>query len=185
MKICKWAGDVSDEYCKSCDGCTMTVAGETKSCSECAGYEPADEEAEVENAMPEPVEEVPFEEDNNADKHVSAKNKAVKKQESITNTPAEKKPLKTKNTTSDKVVKISEELNADEKVEKTDTGIKVTALRYTSSATVKKGDNYFKFTAEEEWSTNMYDGDIQDVRDMLWAKLNDEVDKQIEDLNKM
>ena len=64
-------------------------------------------------------------------------------------------------------------------------GIQVTSLRYTSSATVKKGDNYFKFTAEEEWNTSLYNGDIQDVREQLWATLNAEVDKQIEDLQNM
>lgn len=64
-------------------------------------------------------------------------------------------------------------------------GIQVTALRYTSSATIKKGDNYFKFTAEEEWTTALYAGDIQDVREQLWAKLNAEVDSQIEELKSM
>ena len=62
--------------------------------------------------------------------------------------------------------------------------IKVTSIRYTSGATVKKGDNYFKFIAEEEWDVSRIE-DVQEAREKLWAKLNAEVDSQIEELNNM
>ena len=59
-------------------------------------------------------------------------------------------------------------------------------MRYTSGATIKKGDNYFKFVAEEEWDVSQIsDSDIQDTREMLWAKLNAEIDGQIEDLSNL
>ena len=62
--------------------------------------------------------------------------------------------------------------------------IKVTSLRYTSGATIKKGDNYFKFVAEEEWDVSSYP-DTNDAREQLWDKLNGEVDRQIEELKYM
>ena len=57
-------------------------------------------------------------------------------------------------------------------------------MRYTSGATIKKGDNYFKFVAEEEWDVSQVDN-VDDVREQLWAKLNGEVDKQIEELQNL
>ena len=33
MMKCKWAGDLNDEYCKSCDGITMEVDGNSISCT--------------------------------------------------------------------------------------------------------------------------------------------------------
>ena len=92
---------------------------------------------------------------------------------------------KTKETTNkDKVVKVAEEKNVQEEIVSTNDGeIKVTSLRYTSGATIKKGDNYFKFIAEEEWDVSQVTNMNDDVREMLWAKLNAQVDSQIEELN--
>lgn len=193
MRKCKWAGDVADEYCKNCDGIKMMVDGLEKSCDECAGYEPGTEEVdspveevveETEEIMTPPVEE-------------SKPSKETTKSKPKTNKPAKidnttKKAETTENATENKVstsksevTKVAEEKHIKEDIISTDNGVQVTALRYTSSATVKKGDNYYKFTAEEEWSTALYSGDVQDVREQLWAKLNSEVDKQIEDLSNM
>ena len=179
---CKWAGDPADEYCKSCDGIKMMVEGLEKSCTECNGYEEGTEEVEVESEevteepMNPPVEEIPVKPTQKAD----TKAKNIK---TTNTTPKEEKPVKTQNTKPQKVEKVAEEKEVKETVD-TD-GITVTSLRYTSSATVKKGDNYYKFTAEEEWNTNNYKGNIEDVREQLWATLNAEVDKQIEDLQNM
>ena len=83
------------------------------------------------------------------------------------------------------VIKVSEESNKNETVVTDDSdGIRVTSIRYTSGATVKKGDNYFKFIAEEEWDVSRIE-DVQEAREKLWAKLNAEVDSQIEELNNM
>ena len=57
-------------------------------------------------------------------------------------------------------------------------------MRYTSGATIKRNDNYFKFVAEEEWDVSQVNN-VDDVREQLWAKLNGEVDKQIEELQNL
>lgn len=184
MKICKWAGDAADEYCKSCDGCTMMVEGIEKSCAECNGYEPGDVDVDTdtgevtEEPMNPPVEETPVKTTQKAD----TKAKSTK---TTNTTPKEEKAVKKENTKPQKVEKVAVEKYIEEDTEMTANGIQVTSLRYTSSATIKKGDDYYKFTAEEEWSTALYSGDIQDVREQLWATLNAEVDLQIDKLNNM
>ena len=192
MKKCKWAGDVNDEYCKGCDGITMEVDGNSISCTECAGYEEGDTEAGSEettnnNFMPEPEEELPFEEEQI--KSVEKNDKKQTKEEQTTNTTALKEKVKTdaknkETTNKEKVTKVSEENKSIETTKNVDDEIKVTAIRYTSGATIKKGDNYFKFIAEEEWDVSRIE-DVQESREKLWAKLNAEVDSQIEELNNM
>ena len=186
MVRCKWAGDVADEYCKNCDGIKMMVDGLEKSCDECAGYEPGTEEVveETEEIMTPPVEESkPNKEATKSDTKTKKPTKAInttKKAETVENATENKV-----STNKSQVTKVAEDKHIEEDTEMTTNGIQVTSLRYTSSATVKKGDNYYKFTAEEEWNTSLYNGDIQDIREQLWAKLNSEVDKQIEDLSNM
>ena len=191
MKKCKWAGDVNDEYCKGCDGITMEVDGNSISCTECAGYEESDEDVEsITEKTEEPAAEQikdKIEEDSQSSKVENVTNEVEK------TTQISMKAKKTNNNTSNKekvkneaknkantVTKVAEE--AKETEVKND--IKVTALRYTSGATVKKGDNYFKFVAEEEWDVSRIE-DVQEAREKLWAKLNAEVDSQIEELNNM
>lgn len=198
MRVCKYAGDPEDEYCKSCNGCTMEVEGKSISCAECAGYEESDTDVDTETgvvtdeeSMNPPVEEAVEEEP--VAKPVQKANTAAKKTKATNTTSKKEKAKESENTQPDKggkvtietPIKVSEEKHREEESECTPAGIQVTSLRYTSSATVKKGDNYFKFTAEEEWSTALYYGDIQDIREQLWAKLNAEVDSQIEELNSM
>ena len=77
------------------------------------------------------------------------------------------------------------EKKAVEKTAKDENGqVKVVSMRYTSGATIKRNDNYFKFVAEEEWDVSRIE-DVQEAREKLWAKLNAEVDSQIEELNNM
>ena len=198
MRVCKYAGDLEDEYCKNCNGCTMEVEGKSISCTECAGYEEGDTDVDTETGVVTDEEPMnpPVEEDVEEEPVAKLVQKAdtVAKKTKATNTTSKKeKAEEIKNTQSDEggkvtietPIKVSEEKHKEEESEYTPTGIQVTSLRYTSSATVKKGDNYFKFTAEEEWSTALYNGNIQDVREQLWAKLNAEVDAQIEELNSM
>ena len=191
MKKCKWAGDVNDEYCKGCDGITMEVDGNSISCAECAGYEESDEDVE---STAEKTEE-------NVEEQIKDKIEEDSKSsnvENVTNdveetTQISTKAKKTNNNTSNKekcenksknkvttVTKVAEETKETE----VKNDIKVTSLRYTSGATVKKGDNYFKFVAEEEWDISRIE-DVQEAREKLWAKLNAEVDSQIEELNNM
>ena len=190
MKKCKWAGDMSDEYCKSCNGITMEVDGNSISCTECAGYEAGEEETDTnEEVMNHPAEEaadasVDDTTTNNKEKSSEKTSKTEKSNNSTANNKNVKSVPKNKETINkkeDKAVKVKEEKKAVE----TTNDIKVVSMRYTSGATVKKGDNYFKFVAEEEWDVSQTKQDIEDVREQLWAKLNAEVDSQIEELNNM
>ena len=188
MKKCKWTGDMSDEYCKSCNGITMEVDGNSISCIKCAGYEAGEEETDTnEDIMNPPAEET---EDvsaddtttNNKEKSSEKTSKTEKSNNSTANNKNVKSVPKNKETINkkeDKAVKVKEEKKAVE----TTNDIKVVSMRYTSGATVKKGDNYFKFVAEEEWDVSQTKQNIDDIREQLWAKLNCEVDKQIEELN--
>lgn len=191
MKKCKWAGDVNDEYCKGCDGINMIVDDKSVPCTECAGYEEGEEVEETtnNNFMSDPEEELPFEEEKKTVKD-KAKNtqKSTETKKSNNNTKNKEKAengVKNASTSVKKeVTKVSEEKKSVETTKNVDEGIKVTSLRYTSGATIKKGDNYFKFIAEEEWDVSGIE-DVQEAREKLWAKLNAEVDSQIEELNNM
>lgn len=192
MKKCKWAGDVNDEYCKGCDGINMMVDDKSVPCTECAGYEAGGEEVEEttnNNFMSEPEEELPFEEEKKTVKD-KAKNtqKSTETKKSNNNTKNKEKAengVKNASTSVKKeVTKVSEEKKSVETTKNVNEEIKVTSLRYTSGATIKKGDNYFKFIAEEEWDVSRV-VDVQEAREKLWAKLNAEIDSQIEELNNM
>ena len=192
MKKCKWAGDVNDEYCKGCDGITMEVDGNSISCTECAGYE-EDEESTVEQteeSMPKPIpdkieEDLPFSDVENVTNDVEETTQiSTKDKKTNNNTPKGEKCENEAKNKANTVTKVAEEAKEKEVTTTIEGEIKVTALRYTSGATVKKGDNYFKFIAEEEWDVSRIE-DVQEAREKLWAKLNAEVDSQIEELNNM
>lgn len=195
MLKCKWAGDVNDEYCKGCDGIQMEMEGNIISCEKCAGYEAGTESVETEKTEPDtapteddktdvtegamnpPEEEVPARPTTETKKPAQNKKKDEKVSKSTTKTEKAENKAKSKSGT-----KVSEEKKATEKEVETSNGeIKVISLRYTSGATIKKGDNYFKFIAEEEWDVSQIDN-VADAREQLWAKLNAEVDAQIEEL---
>ena len=193
MKKCKWAGDVNDEYCKGCDGITMQVDGNSISCTECAGYEEGEETTaeKTEEPMPKPIpdkieEDLPFSDVENVTNDVEETTQiSTKDKKTNNNTPKEEKcENKSKNKANNKAVIVADESKETEVTNTIEGEIKVTALRYTSGATVKKGDNYFKFIAEEEWDVSRIE-DVQEAREKLWAKLNAEVDSQIEELNNM
>ena len=198
MLKCKWAGDPNDEYCKNCDGVTMEVDGNSISCAECAGYEEGSEETETETKEEKVVEEQKEpEEETSKDnftkdmnepeqditvQHTETVQKQVKKTNPTNNTSNDKKAKESENK---KVEKVNEEKKSTEKTTKDENGqVKVVSMRYTSGATIKRNDNYFKFVAEEEWDVSQVNN-VDDVREQLWAKLNGEVDKQIEELQIM
>lgn len=188
MRKCKWAGDPADEYCKSCDGCKMVVDNVETECTNCAGYEAGEEEIEINTEKQNNFMDIPSTEKDNPpfvkDKEkTDEKPTKPKKTNNNTKTSKETKNDDKNKATNNKTdaIKVSEESNKAETVVTLD-GIRVTSLRYTSGATVKKGDNYFKFIAEEEWDVSRIE-DVQEAREKLWAKLNAEVDSQIEELN--
>lgn len=199
MKKCKWAGDVNDEYCKGCDGVTMEVDGKSISCEDCAGYEEGEEDVISDDVdMTPTVGDKQVVED--ASEHLNKETKSNTSTKDVEKTDEKTtKPKKSNNNTSsikatktedknkatinkNEVSKVSEEHKCIENV--SEDGIRVTSIRYTSGATVKKGDNYFKFIAEEEWDTSQT-ANVNEAREKLWAKLNGEVDKQIEELQNM
>ena len=196
MKKCKWAGDVNDEYCKGCDGITMEVDGNSIPCTECAGYEESDED--VESTTEKTEENVKYTTKDKIEEYSQSSNVenvtndveettqiSTKAKKTNNNTPnKEKGENEAKNKANNKPVIVSNENKETEVTTTIEGEIKVTALRYTSGATVKKGDNYFKFVAEEEWDVSRIE-DVQEAREKLWAKLNGEVDKQIEELQNM
>lgn len=192
MMKCKWAGDVNDEYCEGCDGITMQVDGNSISCEKCAGYEEGTEEVNNDSdfvPIPDPEEEkLPVESSPSTKVVEKEAKKPAKSKKTNNNTEKAEKPkneVKNKATNNKtEVKKVSEEHNFTENENVSADGIRVTVLRYTSGATVKKGDNYFKFIAEEEWNVSQA-ANIDDVREQLWAKLNGEVDKQIEELQNL
>ena len=198
MRKCKWSGDKDDVYCSNCNGVTMEVDGKEISCEECNGYEEGSEEVETETKeekvveeQKEPEKETPKddftkdmnepEQDTTAERTETVQ-KQVKESNPTNNTSNSKKAKESANK---KVEKVNEEKKAVEKTTKVENGqVKVVSMRYTSGATIKKGDNYFKFVAEEEWDVSQVNN-VDDVREQLWAKLNGEVDKQIEELQNM
>ena len=199
MKKCKWAGDVNDEYCKGCDGITMEVEGRFISCEDCAGYEESEEDvisddvdmtptAEDKKVVEDSAENLNKESKNNiSTKDVEKTDEKPTKPKKVDNITSATKETKTEDKNKatinkNEVSKVSEEHNCIENV--SEDGIRVTSIRYTSGATVKKGDNYFKFIAEEEWDTSQT-ANVDEAREKLWAKLNAEVDSQIEELNNM
>lgn len=199
MKKCKWAGDVNDEYCKGCDGVRMEVEGRFISCEDCAGYEESEEDvisddvdmtptAEDKKVVEDAAENLNKKSKNNiSTKDVEKTDEKTTKLKKINNNTSVTKATKTEDKNKatinkNEVSKVSEEHNCIENV--SEDGIRVTSIRYTSGATVKKGDNYFKFIAEEEWDTSQT-ANIDEAREKLWAKLNAEVDSQIEELQNM
>lgn len=188
MMKCKYAGDSSDEYCKDCNGLKMVVDDKEISCEECAGYEAGEE---VEEDFSNETDNV--EEDEKPTNNVKESGQKSENSEKVSNNTSTDENLKnksknkattskTKESKSKDVAKVKEEKKAVE--EYAPGGIKVVSMRYTSGATIKKGDNYFKFIAEEEWDVSQIE-DVEDAREMLWAKLNAEVDKQIEELQNL
>lgn len=204
MTKCKWAGDPDDEYCKNCDGVTMEVDGNSISCEKCAGYEPGEEDVNSEDVDITPTEadkrvveeaakklnkdsakeETALADTENTDETQQNAEIKTKTTQTTNNKGVAKKPQNKQNKKATTVSKVKEEKKAVESSQEVEGEIKITSMRYTSGATIKKGDNYFKFIAEEEWDVSQVK-DIEEAREKLWAKLNGEVDKQIEELNSL
>lgn len=199
MWKCKWSGDKDDVYCANCNGVTMEVDGKEISCEECNGYEKGSEEVasetkeeKVVEEQKEPEKEKPKDdfakamnepEQDTATERTETVQKPIKKS-NLTNTTSKVK--KTKKSDDKKVEKVNEEKKVIEKTTKDENGqVKVVSMRYTSGATIKRNDNYFKFVAEEEWDVSQVANMNDDIREMLWAKLNAQVDSQIEELQNM
>ncbi len=155
MNKCKFAHDQSDEYCKNCNGLEFEVDGEKIQSIECGGFEPCDEIA--------PWEE-PIKTDEKLGTAQTVKNADLSdgKEININTLPTAETPLKPQISTSNGCIS-----NAT-----------VKSINYSSSVTVKIDDNYYKFTASEEWEMNN-NCDVEKERQALWTKINEEVDNQV------
>ena len=181
MKICKYAFDKEDEYCATCDGVQMEVDGNLIPCDQCAGYEEGTEEAvdkEETPMVPDAEECSGDEEPTVALENAKTDLETTKKSKTI-NTTKKKTTSEISENSNEKTKEVVETIK-DKKVNVE--GAKVTSIRFTSGATVKKGDNYFKFVAEKELDLSFYDGKIEDAEEQLWSDLNSQIDKQVEDL---
>lgn len=194
MIKCKYAGDIEDEYCKNCDGMYMEVDDKKIACTECAGYEAGEEVDEPTDEQPEDVSEKTEEitqimnppEDKTSTRATNTSKTTQKAQKQAKSTKTTNTKGATKKAKNDTNMNTTQVVKEEKKAVETINDIKVVSMRYTSSATVKKGDNYFKFTAEEEWDVSQIeDSSVDDTREILWATLNSEVDNQIEELNSM
>ena len=166
MRKCKYAGDPEDEYCKNCNGCTMTNSkNEEIPCTECTGYE-AGEEVKEEEKKPETIAEMVENPSNLADEAPREENKYVyaKKEEKPSESEFADKPALVEN-------------NA----------YRVKSIRYSSGVTFSRNEVYYKIHAEEEWELKegATEAEIEDAQEKLWAKVNSMVDAQVDDINCM
>ena len=167
MKKCKWAGDAGDEYCKDCNGCELMFEGQKKIATDCAGYEPGDEDVELEGETEEkdlpmnPPEEV------KEDKKASSKKKEQPKEEPLKNVIMKKGDVS-------KV--ILDDI--------TTTNSKVKSIRIRSGVTREIDGTYYKFTYEQEneLNPNLTPEQIEEEKAKIWDICNSEVDKQLADL---
>lgn len=182
MKICKYAFDKEDEYCATCDGVQMEVDGNLIPCDQCAGYEEGSEDANVEEETPmvPDVEECVEDEAPTVALENAKTDLETTKKSKTTNTTKKKTTSEISENSNEKTKEVVETIK-DKKVNVE--GAKVTSIRFTSGATVKNGDNYFKFVAEKELDLSSYYGKVEDVEEQLWADLNSQIDKQVEDLH--
>lgn len=186
MKKCKWAGDVNDEYCKECDGCTLMFEGQEKTATDCAGYEAGEEETADEVVQEEeyveeqkteqPIMNPPEEEKNEEPKKKTVKKEDKKKPSNSVEKQDKKEEVKNTTTEDKKSVK-----NDGNKVKST-----VKSIRVMSGVTKEVNGTYYKFTYEQEndLATGLTEEEVAEEKEKLWAIANAEVDKQLEDVLK-
>lgn len=157
---CKWAGDPEDTYCKDCNGCEIMVDGVSHPATSCKGYE-TDKPVE---AVQEPVEE----DANNVDATTTNGN-----------TPNSNENVK------DEQTPIKEEKSL--KNENTQPRGYTSELRFMSGGSVERNGVWYKFECSETriLEPNLSEEQVAEEREKLWATVNSEIDKQIEDILKM
>lgn len=193
MKIypCKYAFDKEDEYCCSCNGVKLVVGEAESVATRCHGYEADTNKNMVETDMEEikkKIDEV-IEEPEKDNKERKPPEPYVRKEdrEETENTDfpldeelpfdVEEKTTDTeivKNTTNDNTSIIEENKNNE--------GV-TTKLIFMSGATISRdnGNTFYKFECTEERIVTP-DMNVADEREKLWATINSEIDKQIEDV---
>lgn len=158
---CKWAGDPEDTYCKDCNGCEIMVDGVSHPATSCKGYETDEKQVEQVQA---PVEE----DTNNVD----------------TSTTNENTLNSNENVKEDKTYTKEEKLL---KNENTQSRGYTSELRFMSGGSVERNGVWYKFECSETrvLEPNLSEEQVAEEREKLWATVNSEIDKQIEDILKM
>lgn len=160
IKVCKYAGDPEDDFCKSCDGLKVKdeVANELYPADQCAGYA-------VEEELEEPIVE-----------------------EVKTPEPApviDTKLLKTAKLLTDPKSTAGSQHSAPLAVTYTPKAV-TTTIRAESGLTVELMDkrqqkSWYKFNYTEERIV-MEGVDMEKEKEALWTDVNATVDKQVEDI---
>lgn len=155
---CKWAGDPEDTYCKDCNGCEIMVDGVSHPATSCKGYQSDEEQVQ------EPVEEG----SNNVDAPTTNEN-----------TPNSNENVK------DEQTPIKEEKSL--KNENTQPRGYTSELRFMSGGSVERNGMWYKFECSETrvLEPNLTEEQVVEEREKLWTMVNNEIDRQIEDILKM
>lgn len=158
---CKWAGDPEDNYCKDCNGCEIMVDGVSHLATSCKGYETDEKQIEQ-------VQEPVVENMNNVDTSTTNENTS----NSNENVKDEQIPIK------------EEKLLKNENIQPRGY---TTELRFMSGGSVERNGVWYKFECSESrvLEPNLTEEQVADEREKLWATVNNEIDKQIEDILKM
>lgn len=172
VKQCIYAGDEKDAYCKECNGITIKVSGKDVSATGCPGYE---------------IETVePAKEDSTED------NKTVQEEKDSSNASETHGFASNSddNNSDDKTIDSEEKsVEIDDKADKKETDFssefsQTTELCFSSGASVEVNGMWYKFVCEER-RVLKEGADVVEEREKLWATVNNEVDKQLEDVIKM
>ena len=158
---CKWAGDPEDTYCKDCNGCEIMVDGVSHPATACKGYETEEEQIEQ---VQEPVEE----DVNNLNIATTNGN--------ISNSNENEK---------DNKIYTKEENSL--KNENTQPRGYSSELRFMSGGSVERNGVWYKFECSETrvLEPNLSEEQVAEEREKLWATVNSEIDKQLEDILKL
>lgn len=150
MNICKYAGDVSDEFCVNCNGYTINTGNGEVSAEQCGGYEPVEKEVSTIQSIPETktVDELSSE---NKNKEVC---EAVQLNEKV---EVDKLPTQEPKFNSKAITK---------------------EITISSSVSKEILGSWYKLTYQETIILPE-DAEVEKERERLWNLCNDEVDKQI------
>lgn len=193
IKKCQYAHDPSDTECANCNGLSIEFNGETYPATRCKGYI-ADMKAKFESVnitqestkeiienvvddMPEvkqmPKAEYPINEDDLPFDMPYDDMKKEEKSEPKPPIPEPKPPVPYER----KCEKVETPINNE--------GI-TTRITFKSGATISFNDNtlYYKFECTEERIITE-DMDVKVEREKLWATVNDEIDKQLQEVIEM
>lgn len=181
--ICKYAGDMEDEYCGVCDGITAAMAdGETIPATQCPGFEPGDKE--VANEPEESVDAEPVKEETTVENtEVKADDVPFETNEKA-EPVVEEKPKKT--TAKQKQTKAVKEEVKDEPMKTTkqsciDLG-EVVEIRVDSGVSFEaSAGNWYKLNYGETRRVSN-DTNLDAVRKDMWDRANSEVDKGVADI---